>query len=66
MRTEEQEYNMCNSYKIAIVQGIICYPNENWFISFSRKKLNFMPRAPFREEGVDRVRVMRVTSRSHP
>ncbi len=45
----------------------ICYLDEKWFYCFSRRKTQkYLPRAAFEEEGVDRMRVRRVASRSHP
>jgi hypothetical protein len=70
---------LINEHKIArlchaeLIQNLlcqgktICYLNEKWFYCFSRrKKQKYLPKAPFEEEGLERVRVRRAVSRSHP
>jgi hypothetical protein len=45
----------------------IGFGDEAWKYLWSRrKKMKYLPRAPFEEQGVDRVQVRRVISRSYP
>ncbi len=47
--------------------AIIGYHDVGWKYLWSlRKKIKHLPRSNFEEEGADRIRVKRVTSRSHP
>ena len=50
-----------------LTEAIVVYLDEKWFYTTSRRrKLKYLPRAEFEEEGADILRVRKVINRRHP